>query len=169
MKRQVVRIGVAVLLLGANLPAFCADWPRFLGPDGTGVSSETGWKPESLSKGPKIAWQKDVGNGYSGVAVKDGRVYTMGNRGNNDTVFCFNEADGKEIWSKSYPCKVGQYPGPKCTPTVDGARLYTVSSRALVSCFDASEGGVLWQTDAAAEFGAKPPQWRFATSVRSLR
>ena len=52
------------------------DWPRWRGPDGNGVSKETGWDPKALENGPKILWRTNVGYGYSNVAIEDGRLYT---------------------------------------------------------------------------------------------
>jgi outer membrane protein assembly factor BamB len=118
-----------------------------------------------LSKGPKKAWDADVGKGYSSVAVVNGRVYTMGNKANRDTVYCLSESDGREIWRHTYPCKGGQYPGPRCTPTVDGTSVYTVSYEGLVSCLGDEKGNILWKRDLATELGARPPKWGFATSA----
>ncbi len=164
MKPRVLLAGIAILALIAGIPASGADWPRFRGPDANGISSETNWNPESLSKGPKVAWEVKVGNGWSGVAVKGGRVYTMGNNGKTDTVYCLDEASGKEIWRHLYPSAPGQHPGPRCTPTVDGTSVYTVSYFGLISCLGTEKGNVIWKQDVQKDFGAKAPQWGFATS-----
>jgi len=53
------------------------DWPRWLGPNGDGVSAETEWSSKWPDDGPKILWEKNVGRGYSNVAVVGDRLYTM--------------------------------------------------------------------------------------------
>ncbi len=71
---------------GIGTKADEAGWPRWRGPDGDGISNETNWDPEALAGGPKILWKVDVWMGYSNVAIKDNRLYTMGIKG----VYCLN-------------------------------------------------------------------------------
>ena len=44
-------------------------WPRWRGPNGNGISTETDWDPEALSGGPKILWKVNVGMGHSNFAI----------------------------------------------------------------------------------------------------
>ncbi len=163
MRKSVLLLSVGLACLCLTTIVFGADWPRWRGADGTGISSETTWNPKALSGGPKIAWKANVGAGYSAVAVKDGLVYTMGNKGGKDIVSCLNAADGKEVWSHSYPAKGGNYPGPRCTPALDGALVYTISYWGDVYCLDARKGTVKWKQKLTS-FGAKLPRWGLATS-----
>ena len=80
------------------------DWPNWRGPNHDGISAETGWIPKWPAKGPKQPWKAAVGVGFSSVAVSQGRVYTMGNQRDTDTVFCFDADTGKTLWKKSYSC-----------------------------------------------------------------
>ena len=50
------------------------DWPRFLGPRGDGVSSETGLLEKWPAKGPPLLWEKQVGAGYSAPSVRGSRL-----------------------------------------------------------------------------------------------
>ena len=70
------------------------DWPCWRGPERNGISRETDWSWEWGSEGPKVRWRAAVGNGFSSFAVVDDRVYTLGNRENTDTVFCFDANTG---------------------------------------------------------------------------
>jgi hypothetical protein len=54
------------------------EWPRWRGPAGNGISQETEWNPKALAGGPRMLWKAAVGNGYSSVAIKGNRLYTMG-------------------------------------------------------------------------------------------
>ncbi|MCY2931010.1 MAG: PQQ-binding-like beta-propeller repeat protein [Planctomycetota bacterium] len=139
------------------------DWPGFLGAQRDGSSSETGWSTDWGASGPKTLWQAQVGVGYSCVSVSDGKAYTMGNAADVDTVFCFDAVKGDVIWKKTYPCKGGSYPGPRCSPTVDGARVYTVSIEGLIACWDAAKETPLW-SHKASEYGGNPGNWGFACS-----
>ncbi len=140
------------------------DWPSWRGPNHNGISPEKDWNPAALADGPKKLWQANVGKGYSAVAVKGENLYTMGNSEDQDTVYCFNAVTGAEIWRYSYPCKSGDFPGPRATPCVDGNSVYTISREGLVLCLDAAKGAVVWQKDVVSELGAKLPTWGISGS-----
>ena len=158
-----VMVGVTVCAGSAE----GADWPHFRGPTYDGISTETGWKTTWPADGPKILWRAQVGTGFSSFAVSKGRVYTMGNSGNKDTVFCWEADTGKEIWKFSYSCplKAKYYEGgTHSTPTVDGDRVYTVSKVAQVYCLDAATGKEKW----SKTFRDPAPEWGFAGSARVI-
>ncbi len=142
--------------------AHADDWARWRGPEGTGISKETGWRPEAV-KEAKTKWKTNLGPGHSSVAVSGNRVYTMGNQGGNDVVYCFNEETGAEIWKHTYPCAPGNYAGPRATPVVDGAFVYTVSRNGDAFCLDAKTGKVVWKANVLAG-GARNVEWGVAGS-----
>src|SRR5688572_2957474 len=149
-------LSLTVCLLATALRA--DDWPRWRGPDLNGVSRETGWTTSWPKEGPKQLWKAEVGIGFSGVTVAEGRVFTMGNENETDTVFCFDEKSGKLVWKHSYPCPLDpKYyeGGPGASPTVDGARVFTLSKRGHLFCFDAGTGKVVWQKNLLEELGVK--------------
>src|SRR5579863_9053808 len=51
------------------------DWPQWLGPKRDGVWRETGILEKFPAGGPKVLWRHPVGEGYSGPAVADGKVF----------------------------------------------------------------------------------------------
>ena len=139
-----------------------ADWPQWRGPDRNGIASgKINWP----SPGPKQLWKAAVGEGYSSVAIRNGRAYTMGNADGQDTVWCLDAKTGAVVWKYSYPCPaVKDYPGPRVTPTVDGNLVYTVSRNGNLFALDAAKGAVVWSADYVKDFGAKLPRWGFAGS-----
>lgn len=156
------------VLAGASLGAFGGDWPHWRGPARTGISSEAGWKSEFPAAGPKVLWKAEVGVGYSSVAVVGGKAYTMGNKSDQDSVFCLDAATGKAIWKHSYahPLDPKYYEGgTSATPSVDGGRVYTLSKRGHLFCLDAATGDVKWTRNMTTDLGAKMPTWGFASSV----
>jgi outer membrane protein assembly factor BamB len=156
-------IGAAVLV-GAGLVSVTigADWPQFRGPNRDGISQEKGWvKTGTVAR---IVWEGQVGAGYSAVAIKGGRLYTMGNRGGMDVVACLDAVTGTGIWEYAYPCQAGSYPGPRCTPTVEGDSVYAISREGVLLCLDAGKGTVLWQCALAKEVGLKVPGWGLSGS-----
>jgi len=150
--------------MAAAVPLQAADWPHFRGPQRTGVSAETAWVTRWPASGPRQVWKANVGEGYSSVAVKGNRVYTMGNRNGQDTVYCLDAATGKPVWRHSYPCAPGDYGGPRATPAVDGSAVYTLSREGHAFCLNAANGKVIWSKDLKREANAEIPRWGFASS-----
>lgn len=149
------------------LSANASDWPHWRGPDYNGISKETGWLA-NWTAAPKQLWKAKVGTGFASVSVSQGRAYTTGNAGDQDTVFCFDATTGAEIWKHSYAAKLDpKYyeGGPSATPTVDGDRVFTLGKRGMVHCLDASKGTVIWSKNVAEELKASMPDWGFAGSV----
>src|SRR5262245_20836075 len=88
-----------------------ADWPQWRGPRRDGISSEVGWRTSWTAGTPRRLWTAQVGEGFSSVAVKDGRVYTMGNAGGMDVVTCLTADTGRVVWQHKYPCPSGDHGG----------------------------------------------------------
>ena len=154
---------VTAAFVAAPLPA--ADWPQWRGTNRNGTSSEkvsAAWP----AGGPRVLWRASVGTGFSSISVSQGRVYTMGNTNNEDTVWCFDANTGERVWHHSYAAQLGPQwyeGGPGSTPTVEGNRVFTISKWGDVFCFDAAKGAVVWQRDLRRD-GIKPNRWGFAGS-----
>lgn len=157
---------ITVLLAAPAGHAATCEWPQWRGPDGNGISAESDWNPAAVSNGVPALWQTNVGEGYSSVSIAGGRLFTMANRDDRDIVFCLDAATGAEIWTRSYACPKGSYAGPRSTPAVDGASVYTVSREGDVLALDKNDGQILWKQNIVAAHGAKPPKWGHATSAR---
>jgi outer membrane protein assembly factor BamB len=157
----------ALLSIAATLNVVAEDWPRWRGPNVNGISAETGWSTVWPQDGLKKLWEAKVGIGYSTVSVSKGRLYTMGNTADQDTVYCLNADTGKELWKHTYACKQKDpngYHGTRGTPTVDGNRVYTVSREGHLFGLDADTGKVVWSKNYVTDFGAKIPTWGYAPS-----
>ena len=159
--RVMVFVHILAVIAGR---AYSDDWPQFLGPNRDGVSQETEWSSDWPSEGPKVLWKINVGVGHSSVAIKGGLLYTMGNRGDTDTVYCLNPDTATEVWRHSYPCDAGPYPGPHSTPTIDDSVVYTYSRDGDLFCFDAKSGKVVWSENLKARFEVEGPRWDYACS-----
>ena len=163
-RRRLTLICLLPLIVALGVSAEGFDWPQWRGPDGNGISYETGWNPDAIEGSPWLAWQASIGIGYSSVSVADGRVFALGNEGNRDTVYCFEMESGEQLWSHSYSCAKGQYPGPRATPTIEGDRVYTLSREGHLFCFAAATGRVIWQIHLNDDFRIRSPGWGFASS-----
>jgi outer membrane protein assembly factor BamB len=155
---------VAILLSSGVLAA--ADWPNWRGVEHDGLSAETDWTAE-WSQEPEVLWRAKVGIGFSSFAVSGGRVFTMGNTDDVDTVWCLDAFSGDVVWRHDYPCALDPLyyeGGPGGTPTVEGGRVYTLSKKGHVFCLEADSGKVMWSRDVRKEHGLELPEWSFAAS-----
>ena len=140
-----------------------ADWPWYRGPNFDGVAAEAGWSAQK----PRELWKLSVGAGASSMVVSQGRLYTMGNVGDADVVYCLDAATGRELWRHSYPCPLEKRSfegGTAGTPTVDGNRLFTLGHKGDLFALDAATGNVVWSNNLVKDFKGVPPQWGFAGS-----
>jgi outer membrane protein assembly factor BamB len=160
-----MKIGTALLALFifAGTAFAQSDWPRWRGPDANGSSPEI-VNPAALAPQPRVVWKASLGTGFSSPSVKDGLLYCAGNAGGVDTVTCLDFGTGRKVWSFSYPCAEGSYPGPKATPTVDGGLVFTLSREGHLFALDARTGKVRWARHLVKDFGAGRQQYDFSGS-----
>jgi outer membrane protein assembly factor BamB len=155
-----------IFLLAFAVRIYALDWPQYQGPNRNAVSEERGilktWPPSGL----KTMWRVPLGEGYSGISVAHGMVYTMFDREQDQFVICMNAADGKEIWRKkvdsSYPSGRGN--GPRSTPTVDGSIVYSLTPTGQLHALDAKTGKEVWQRNLKKDFGAEGPDHGYSMS-----
>jgi hypothetical protein len=79
--------------------------------------------------------------------------------------------DGSPLWkTKIGPPWKDKYLGPRSTPTVDGKRVYLVSTEGEVFCLEARSGEKIWSRNLPEEFGGTMMkaegtyEWRFSES-----
>lgn len=155
MLRSTTRI-LCFLMVSCPLLSVAADrksdWPSWRGPNRDGISTETGLLDRWPEGGPKLLWRVDkvLGNGYSSVAIADGKIYTIGKRGPDAELIALNLEDGKELWS----ARVGGG-NPNCTPTVDGDLVYALGRDGDLVCCDADTGDEVWRKNYRNDFGGK--------------
>src|ERR1041385_279099 len=100
MYKTMVQFSVGIFLAGV-ISLQADDWPQWRGPNRDGVSRETGLLRQWPKEGPKLLWQnKEVGAGYSSVAIVGDHLYTIGNEGlENESVHALSVKTGKNEWS----------------------------------------------------------------------
>jgi alcohol dehydrogenase (cytochrome c) len=147
-----------------------ADWPQWRGPNRDGKSADTGLLKEWPKDGPPLAWKiTGLGGGYSDPSIAAGRIFSMGNRGDDEVVWALSETDGKELWvtrlAPAFTQRASQgREGPACTPTVDGERLYVEGLGGDVACLQVKDGKIIWQRSLTDDFGGRIPTWSYRES-----
>lgn len=183
MHRSPIALLVSLLSVVTIARLAADDWPRWMGPKMDGVWRESGLIESFPEGGPPVLWRHEVGGGYAGPAVAGGRVYLMdrvkdsgkGIEVENDLrkhglipggerVLCLDAADGEVVWEYSYdrPYKIAYPTGPRCTPIVDGDKVYTLGAMGDLICLQADDGKVVWQQLLTDAYAAKPPVWGYA-------
>ena len=157
-------LGVAVLLAGCG--GVGAEWPQWQGPTRDNISQETGWLKNWPEGGPDIVWRIPIGEGYSGISIVDGRIYTMHSEGEDEFAVCLDASDGAEIWRSRTDdnYQSGEGSGPRSTPAVDGDRVYVLSAKGKLYGLDAGNGEKVWGHDFVTEFESGIPGFGFSTS-----
>lgn len=154
-------------LFGVQGAAQSTDWPQWRGPNRDGISKETGLLKQWPVNGPAVLWKaKGAGRGYSSFAVANGKLFTMGLRGDREFIVAFDVATGKEVWASQHggAFRNDRGDGPRGTPTVDGDRLYALGGNGDLSCLDARTGKVIWSKNVLKEFGGSNIRWGISES-----
>ena len=161
-------LALCVLLIPA---APSADWPQWRGPHRDAISNETGLLRDWPKAGPRLLWQlHDLGDGYATPAVVGQRVYVLANRDTgNEFVTALNIADGKPVWTVRLgpvgnPDQQPSYPKARSTPTIDGDRLYALSSDGDLACLESATGKAIWTKSLRRDFNGQPGTWAYAES-----
>jgi outer membrane protein assembly factor BamB len=154
---RVVR--VAVLVAGVGVLALEASdgtrssWPQWGGPGrdfripGARLASE--WPAD----GPRRLWRRELGDGNSGIALVDGRLYTMYRRGVEEVVVALDAGDGRTLWEsasaqQTWKGFLDEYGlGPHTTPLVEDGRVYAVGIGGRLRCLDAATGDQVWSRE----------------------
>ena len=181
--RTWIAILITCLLGGSVIPTSSRgdDWPGWMGPRRDGVYREKGTVREVPESGLPIKWRAPVAGGYAGPAVADGRVYVFDFQQESGDAFnhpdrraevagrerltALDAATGEELWQHGYDCTYSiSYPaGPRCTPTVDGDRVYTLGAQGELRCVRAGDGELVWRRNLPDDFSADVPLWGFAS------
>jgi outer membrane protein assembly factor BamB len=144
------------------------DWPQFLGPTRNGVSTETGLDSGYGKKGPRVIWERPIGQGWSGPVVAGDRLILFHRIGDNEIVQCLSAADGKEHWKFEYPTNyVDDFnfdPGPRATPLIGGPHVYTLGAEGKMHCLDLASGKKVWARALSEEYKAGKGFFGIATS-----
>ena len=151
------------LFAASILPMQAAGWSQWRGPHRDGVSPETGLLKSWPQGGPELAWSiKGLGKGLASVSVREGKIYTMGSRKEGQMVIAYDASTQKELWATPVSKHGGE---PRCTPTIEGGMVYSISDDGEVLCCAAADGKPIWRKSYQKDFGDPPkPGWQFSES-----
>jgi outer membrane protein assembly factor BamB len=146
---------IAVL---ASASVHAADWPQWRGPNRNSVVQDTRHALDTLPKDPKARWQIDVGPGLSSPVIARGELVYLDAQNEQETAHCLDAATGRSIWNTTVGPAASYSPafggGPRCTPLIDGDRVYVQSGMGEFRCISLADGKMIWGVSFAADYGA---------------
>jgi outer membrane protein assembly factor BamB len=158
-------LGVFLAALGQDLSDLGTrkdggDWPCFLGPAHDGTSPEKGIPAPWPAGGPRLVWQKELGDSYGAPSILKGRLFLFDRQGDQMRLRCLKSETGDELWrheyATSYHDGFSAGNGPRCCPVADGDRVYTFDPAGILTCVKAADGSLVWKKDTARDFGVVP-------------
>jgi outer membrane protein assembly factor BamB len=162
-----VTLAVLVALPAVVSNRAADDWPQWRGPNRDGRSTETGLLKTWPAGGPPLAWRATgAGEGYSSFATSQGRLFTLGARGDTEYVVAFDAASGKRLWETAHGRRFSndRGDGPRATPTIEGDRVYAFGASGDLSVLDAASGKVHWTVNVLKQFNGSNIQWGLSES-----
>jgi outer membrane protein assembly factor BamB len=156
-----------------------AEWSQFRGPNHDGSSPDTiltVWPATGL----KQIWKQPMADGFSSITLGGDRAFTLVARevdgAKQETCVALDAKTGRELWA--VPLCIAKYriggekgtpdndggDGPRSTPTYDGGKVYTYSSKMVLKCMDAASGKEIWACDITKEHAGRSITWESAAS-----
>ena len=167
MKIRLLALVALLMLVQQAFGQSGANWPQWRGPNRDGISKETGLLKQWPAEGPPLVWKASgAGRGYSSFSIANGKLYTMGLRGDREFVVAFDIATGKEAWATPHGSafRNDRGDGPRGTPTIDGDRVYALGGNGDLSALDARTGKIVWSKNVLREFDGSNIQWGISES-----
>jgi outer membrane protein assembly factor BamB len=124
------------------------DWPQFLGPHRNGVYDAPALDASWPKEGPPLRWKKEVGQGFSGPVVQQGKLIVFHRLADKEVLDCLHAGDGRPVWhfeySTSYHDDFGFDEGPRATPALGTGKVYSFGAEGVLSCLDLQSGRLIW-------------------------
>lgn len=123
-----------LLLFAASAATTATDWPRFRGPNGSGVAAPaTAPLPTEFGPARNAAWKATVPFGRSSPIVAAGRVFLTATEGDTLITLAFDAASGRQLWRRELKAarlqtiyKANDPASP--TPAADAKHVYVFFS-----------------------------------------
>ena len=174
------RLSLLALAVALTRPLAAAppaqEWPQFGGPNRNftvATSADRGLAKTWSAAGPTQLWRRELGEGFSALAVQDDRLYTMYQRGEQEVVIAMNSRDGRTVWEHAYTAPItvnmSRAPGPRSTPLIVGDTVFTTGATGRLHALNKRTGAVLWAHDLFEQFKGHVQDEYYAASPLAYR
>jgi len=143
----------------ADWTAAPTDFPRFLGPAGSGSLDAPLLDPDWQARPPELRWRGPIGAGWSGFATCGDHAVTLEQRGDEEVVTCRSIETGRLEWAvpvRARHATVLGGVGPRSTPTIDAGTVFTTGGTGWLHAIDGATGKVAWKKNVLADLGIDP-------------
>jgi outer membrane protein assembly factor BamB len=143
------------------------NFPQFMGPRRNGILEGPAFEPDWSVHPPRQLWRHPVNGAWSGFASSGQFAITQEQRGETESVVCYDLLNGAELWSHQ---DQGHYSttiageGPRGTPTISSNRVVTLGASGMLNVLDLETGRQIWNTNVLQSNGAGLPDWGLANS-----
>lgn len=161
MKNRLI-VSSAFLLFFFAMSISAQDWPQFLGPERNSTSPQKNLLRSWPESGPEVLWSVNIGIGYGGTVVTEGKVYLLDRDDNaGDNLRCFDLTSGKELWNYAYDAPGAvMFPGSRSVPAIDGNNIYSCGPYGDLYCIDINTHKPVWNKNVWKDFGGgQIPIW----------
>jgi outer membrane protein assembly factor BamB len=136
------------------------DWPRMLGVNYDSRSTETGIIKRWPASGLGVKWTADTGVGYGNGVASQGRWFQFDRFGNKERLTCYHAETGSFLWkwesAVEYRDAYGYNNGPRCSPVVDGDRVYVYGVAGKLACLSIADGSERWSQNTNDTYNVLP-------------
>jgi len=135
------------------------DFPRFLGPDGSGELDTPTIDPDWSARPPEQLWRTPIGAGWSSFATCGDHAVTLEQRGDEELVTCRSISTGEVTWSAAVRARHATVlggVGPRSTPTIRDGVVYATGATGWLHAIEGATGRVLWKKDVLGDLGIDP-------------
>jgi outer membrane protein assembly factor BamB len=143
------------------------EWPGFRGPLRDGIQRGVAFVSEWQQQPPKELWRVRVGPAWSSFAVANSFLVTQEQRGESESVVCYDADTGQEVWAQNIKSRffdaLGGL-GPRATPTIHAGSVYAQGAEGLLVKLSAENGAIAWQADLRELTKQAPPMWGYSCS-----
>src|SRR5581483_10715205 len=174
MTRRTFLLAAGVAASSATPSSQGVPWTQWGGPHRNFTTEASGLKSSWPAAGPKVIWQRPLGEGYSSPSVENGVLYTMYGRHGEEIVTAIDAATGKTIWEHTTPLsfrsdapEMGN--GPYSTPLIAGDLLFTTGVAGRLQSIDKKSGRLLWTQMLWADHGGTQLMYGYASSPIAFR
>ena len=162
MKRFYLFIQFVLIL---SQPILAQPISQWRGPDRNGIFPESGLLKSWKENGPELLWIKEgLDKGFSSVSVTDQEIYVTGREDSTEYLTAL-DMDGNQLWRLKYGIGGRKtHTDTRCTPTVEGDRIYLISGRGEVVCINRNKKEIQWHVPAFEKFQGIHWVWEIAES-----
>lgn len=134
------------------------------------ISSESPLLETWPREGPELLWiYEGLGKGYGGPLISGEGIFINGEENGKSYTICLDHQgafrwrspNGKEFMGTDYSAS---YPGTRSSPTMKGRHIYAISGTGHISCYNITDGKVIWSVDLVKDLNGSPGDFGYSAS-----